>query len=239
LSPTEVSAMTEQAVRREVEIDSKLAELWEGAAKIRQMLDSAKFSLAHKVGVKIEYETRTRRVVRTPVEELLTMAQAVIEKETTTPWAKRDTEKAVARWHELKAELAANREQAEPLEAIYAAEQWSRFFLVQNHGGHIHKDMSCSTCFPTTLFGWLPTLSGLTERDAVEEHGPLLCSVCFPSAPVEWTTGIVSEKAKCEGSGEYAQARGRRYAKCPHCDEFISVTSGGKLRAHKPKAVAA
>lgn len=37
---------------------------------------------------------------------------------------------------------------------------WSRFFLVQNNGGHIHSSMNCSTCFPSTMFAWLPTVSG-------------------------------------------------------------------------------
>ena len=68
-------------------------------------------------------------------------------------------------------------------------EGWSRFFIVANVGGHIHRKMECSTCYPTTNFGWLPNLSGLTEAEAVEEWGSILCSVCFPDAPVEWTDG--------------------------------------------------
>lgn len=70
---------------------------------------------------------------------------------------------------------------------------WSRFFLVQSKAGHkaghIHRSMTCSTCRPTTRFGWLPHLSGQTEADAVNELGAMLCTVCFPSAPVEWTNG--------------------------------------------------
>jgi hypothetical protein len=72
---------------------------------------------------------------------------------------------------------------------------WSRFFIVNNVGGHIHRTMSCSTCYPTTEFGWLPNLSGLTEADAVEEWGGILCSVCFPSAPVEHTNGVNKKTA--------------------------------------------
>lgn len=66
---------------------------------------------------------------------------------------------------------------------------WSRFFLVQASNGHIHRDMACSTCFPTTQYAWLPELSGLGEAAAVEEYGAILCSICYPSAPVEWTNG--------------------------------------------------
>lgn len=80
-------------------------------------------------------------------------------------------------------------------EASAKYEGWSRFFIVNNAGGHIHWTMSCSTCYPTTDFGWLPNLSGLTEADAVEEWGGILCSVCFPSAPVEHTNGVNKKTA--------------------------------------------
>jgi hypothetical protein len=65
---------------------------------------------------------------------------------------------------------------------------WSRFFLVS--GGHIHHSTHCHTIRLTTQVGWLPDLSGLTEAEAVEEHGEILCSHCFPHAPVAWTNGV-------------------------------------------------
>jgi hypothetical protein len=49
--------------------------------------------------------------------------------------------------------------------------------------------MHCSTCRPTTTYGWLPSLSGKTESEAVADLGPTLCSVCYPTAPTEWTEG--------------------------------------------------
>ena len=67
---------------------------------------------------------------------------------------------------------------------------WSRFFIVRNHGGHIHSSLACSTCRPTTEFGWTPELSGLDEAHAVAAYGAILCTVCFPSAPVEFTSGV-------------------------------------------------
>jgi hypothetical protein len=136
-------------------------------------------------------------------------------------------------------------------EAFRAAGGWSRFFLVQ--GGHIHSSMSCSTCNngeAMTSFGWLPALSGLTEAEAVAEHGAILCTVCFPSAPVEWTNGRELEAeakkaAQCAGSGTYDWEKaardagekpryGRRYQTCPHCRKSTAITSTGKLRAHQP-----
>jgi hypothetical protein len=136
--------------------------------------------------------------------------------------------------------------------AYLAAGGWTRFFLVQ--AGHIHSSMHCSTCnngVGMTTFGWLTDLSGRTEADVVAEHGALLCTVCFPSAPVEWTNGRELEAAakaaaQCQGSGTYDWEKaakdagekpryGRRYQTCPHCAQSISITSTGKLRAHKPK----
>jgi hypothetical protein len=73
----------------------------------------------------------------------------------------------------------------EEMEAEYTG--WSRVFLVTSSAGHIHRSMHCATCFPSTGYGWLPELSGLTEAEAVEAHGPALCSVCFSSAPIEDT----------------------------------------------------
>jgi hypothetical protein len=112
----------------------------------------------------------------------------------------------VAEAEKVEATTAAN----EAREAWVAAEGqykgWSRFFLVANTNGHIHRSMNCSTCNRWTVngpsatqFRWLPTLSGLTEADAVEAHGGILCTVCFPSAPTEWTEGenkqVAAEKA--------------------------------------------
>lgn len=93
----------------------------------------------------------------------------------------------LAKRDELLAERDELYAERDALEATYTG--WSRFFLVTSSPGHIHSSMYCSTCRPTTTFGWLPELSGKTEAVAVDEHGPTLCSVCFPSAPVDWTTG--------------------------------------------------
>lgn len=70
---------------------------------------------------------------------------------------------------------------------------WSRFFLVTSSKGHIHSSMTCRTCRDTTRYGWLPELSGQSEAEAVEAHGPALCTVCYPSAPVEWQGGWISK----------------------------------------------
>jgi hypothetical protein len=65
--------------------------------------------------------------------------------------------------------------------------------LVTSSNGHVHSSMYCSTCRPTTTYGWLPELSGKTEADAVDELGPNLCSVCFPTAPTDWVGGKITK----------------------------------------------
>ncbi len=102
-------------------------------------------------------------------------------------------------------------------QADYAG--WSRFFLVTNVGGHIHRDMSCSTCFPTTQYAWLYELSGLTEAEAVAEYGEILCSVCFPSAPVEWTNG----KNKKDEQRKADEAALKAIAKSPEGKRVLSA----------------
>jgi hypothetical protein len=116
-------------------------------------------------------------------------------------------------------------------------EGWSRFFLVP--GGHIHSSLDCSTCNKEgkqTRFGWLPDLSGLNEEDAVKEHGAVLCTVCYPSAPVEYTNKFDLDKEakaekRCPSSGRYVGGR-TRGTRCTECNAWVSITSGGNLRAH-------
>lgn len=116
-----------------------------------------------------------------------------------------------ARIEGLRAEASALTAQARPYEAQFAARRWSRFFIVRNNGGHIHSSMDCPTCYPTTQFGWLPQLSGLSEADAVADQGEILCSICFPSAPVAWTSG--TSRADKEAKAERTAAKAARDAK--------------------------
>lgn len=60
---------------------------------------------------------------------------------------------------------------------------WSRYFLVTNANGHVHRELTCSTCYPDTQYAWLPSLSGCDERAMVGEWGEKACTVCFPNAP--------------------------------------------------------
>lgn len=158
--------------RHEVEVDTKLAELWQTEATNRMY-----------AAQQVEYRDDSR-------------------------YARYFDE---AKYNQYLANAAEARHAARPLEAEYNQAPWSRFFLVQNNGGHIHSTMDCTTCFVTTQFAWLPTLSGLTEADAVAEQGEILCSICFPSAPAAWTNGV-SKATQAERDAR-AAAKAERAAK--------------------------
>lgn len=145
---------------------------------------------------------------------------------------------------DLQAEANEILAEASPYEDEYVRRgRWSRFYLVTNNGGHIHSSRSCSTCFPTTRFGWLPEYSGQDEAGAMEalaNQAHMLCSVCFPNAPVEWTKKRPAAD-ECEGSGQYIDRNlphrvgyyTGNWAECPHCHDRVTVTKGLKFRKHK------
>ena len=85
---------------------------------------------------------------------------------------------------------------------------WTRAFLVDNTNGHVHRDMNCSTCYPTTQYTWLPEFSGHDEAEIVEAAGEKACTVCYPSAPVD----VLRRKSTIEAPARKA-ARLEREAK--------------------------
>jgi hypothetical protein len=122
-------------------------------------------------------------------------------------------QRSLAQYEEAKAAVTDAEDAVSDLNAGYTG--WPRFFLVTNVGGHIHRSMSCSTCYHDTQFAWLPALSGMSEAEAVAAHGEILCSVCFPSAPVEWTNGVskASQEAKDKRAAEKAARDAAKLAK--------------------------
>ena len=191
------------------ETDMELAEIWTEIYKVRTRLESNAKDMLRHAGAKFYYRGR-QYVTDMPLSEALEIVPAKLAaaeawKATHTVvepdgWKSTDwigfpgvpheldgMERALANRAEYQAKLEQLIAQRNELEATYTG--WARFFLVTSSAGHIHSSMSCSTCRPTTTYGWLPELSDTSEADAVAAHGQTLCSVCFPSAPVEWTTG--------------------------------------------------
>jgi hypothetical protein len=102
------------------------------------------------------------------------------------------------------------------LEKIWQHEKWSRFYLVVGTGqGHIHKDMNCHSCYPTTEYAWLPELSGDSEAEAVAAEGEILCTFCFPTAPVAWCEGVGrrTQEAKDAAAAVKAERQAAKAAK--------------------------
>jgi hypothetical protein len=95
-----------------------------------------------------------------------------------------------------------------PREAQYNDRRWTRYYLVDNTNGHVHKDEHCDTCFPTTRYAWLVEQSGMSAEDLVVLAGEKACTVCFPWAPVD----ILKQKTKLEAP-ERKAARLEREAK--------------------------
>jgi hypothetical protein len=225
--------------RHEVEVDTALAELWGEREALYRALDSTRTTIARMSGAQ-RANTRQGGYLGNHAE-WTTALEAKLPG--MTPWDERSAMSALTKQDELVNQVKLVTEKIAPLEAEFNAAPWSRFFLVQNHGGHIHSSMRCSTCFVTTSFGWLPTLSGLTEKDAVDEHGTILCSVCFPSAPVEWTVGksATADPDTCPGTGtgDWVEGSYKSYwngggrAQCKHCERSVSVTTAHNIRKHK------
>lgn len=173
-------------------------------------------------------------------EEAVKLAEELLVDASAPDWKVGHMRRAVDGLREASEVLEAARAALVPLDAEWDRRGgWSRFFVVQNNNGHVHRSTNCSTCYPRTVYGWLTELSGLTEADAVEAHGTILCSVCFPSAPVEWTVGRQAPMG-CAGSGRPAagpvdRVGMRLYGECSECHTRQLVTNSG-IRKHKPQS---
>lgn len=186
-----------------IEIDTQLADLYDAAMQATHKIGYAVDAVHRSAGDKTT--TKFGKVWERTTAECVAIVP-------TDAWAQHQHAENVTRLQDARRLLADIEAQAYPMEQIYALNPWSRFFLVKNNNGHIHSSMSCGTCFDTTEFGWLPTVSGKTEAEAVAEFGEILCTVCFPSAPVEWTNGV-SKATKTEREAKAAAKAERAAAK--------------------------
>lgn len=100
-------------------------------------------------------------------------------------------------------------------DAEFNSRPWSRFWLVTNAGGHVHRNLNCTTCFPTTRYAFLPDYSGSTDAQLIEAGGSSICSVCFPDAPVDtWKrAGTIEAPDKKAAREERERAKAEREAK--------------------------
>lgn len=132
---------------------------------------------------------------------------------------------------------------------------WTRYLLVTNGSGHVHRDRCCPTLRPTTRVGAVVELSGLGDTEAVERLGEVMCTVCFPEAPtgnkltkaaaqailkggVEAGKQITDKICPGAGTWNYDRETARtgyytgNYGICNNCGNKATLTSMGKLRSH-------
>lgn len=169
-----------------VEVDTVLAALYETYSRLV-------FADAPLAKDRVFYAANAKRGYGRDAQWDMTFDQAVekVEKmaadETAMDWDRKSAQGALDKWAAVKAEAKANREEQAPLHAEFKRRGgWTRAYLVVTKGtGHVHSSMYCSTCYPTTQFAWLPTMSGHDESEIVEAAGERACTVCYPTAPAE------------------------------------------------------
>ena len=227
-------------IRREVHVDTEIAAAYgvlvEKAHRIDSVADQIRYMIPHSMRTRDgAYMLVDGKSVVADVAKLRVMFEAG-EIGPKDGYNHDFYAKEFVKYDERKVELDVAQADYQKKNRQY--EGWSRFFLVPN--GHIHSSLNCSTCNKegkATNFGWLPDLSGLTEEDAVAEHGAILCTVCYPSAPVEYTNKYELDKAakadkRCPSSGTGTWRNGERLRRCPDCNTRITVTGRGLIRAH-------
>lgn len=113
----------------------------------------------------------------------------------------------------LMEELGGLEGEMAPFQNEFEARRWSRYFLVKNENGHIHRSMYCQTCNregQRTRFNWLVEFSGKAEEELTEKVGPTACTVCFPWAEtirVEHEAQVKAEKAAAREAVAAEKAR--------------------------------
>ncbi len=176
-----------QVTRTPREVDEALATAWHAQDAAERQLHFTRTTLTRVTegakGIRAKYTSAGRYVPQVTDAEALAYVRSLNPDEYSLGGYSGSPGTFLAEWDARTAAVDAARAEIARLDDLYTG--WSRFFLVTSSTGHIHRSMYCSTCRPSTTYGWLPALSGQTESEAVAAHGPALCSVCFPSAPVE------------------------------------------------------
>lgn len=211
--------MSQWSGKSPVEVDTALAENYYAAQRAKAARAAAAAQIRAHAGER-GYRPKVRFAT---LAEAMTEARAVAERESPN---RRGIESTFERYEAAGAELARLADEAEPMEAEYAARRWSRAFLVTNTGGHVHSSLSCSTCYvdrwdpvtgvwkPGTQYHWMVEYSGKDEAEIVEAAGSRACTVCYPSAPVDKPTVMFTpdevEKAKAKEAREAAKVERER-----------------------------
>lgn len=235
--------MTQIARLTPVEIDTRLAGLYRQAAAMERSVTGATLDLHYALS-----ERKTRRYGQwewptTDAEVLAACRKAAAnDEQPDDPWWY--PRKSLARYDDAAAKLAEIERRAEPFNTEWDRRGgWTRFFTVQQSGGHIHASMNCSTCNRggnATRFAWNPELSGRSETEALAllgRAGHTMCTVCFPNAPI---LPPALDPRQCQGTrdatAETRECGQSRYGRCADCGTWQMVTLSGALRKHRKVA---
>lgn len=133
-------------------------------------------------------------------------------------------------------DLAALKAESLPYENEYVRRgAWSRYFVVQNDNGHVHRSMDCSTCNRegvATRFGWMIQFSGKDEHELTDEIGPNACTVCFPWAE---TIRVEFEAAERQRKADERDAKAAEKARVA-AEKGITTPEGDTLYAGRDNA---
>lgn len=125
-----------------------------------------------------------------------------------------DIKRAQEQLPKIEARLAEATEAIAPFEEEFTRRGgWKRYFLVQNTGGHIHRERRCQTCFSTTAYAWLTDLSDCDETEMVAQYGETACTVCFPDAPAMKGWGEYAKRIKSDRAAVKAAKQAEKDAK--------------------------
>lgn len=211
--------------RTPLDIDTKLAELYQEQARIATPLRWM-VTDAERKRVAVEKAEQDGERYEGQLEHLTLLAEQAEEK--------------VA---EVREAADTKVLEALPYEREYRDRGgWPRAFLAESAGGHVHRSTHCSTCNngnARTRFAWLTDYSGMADEEIIAAAGADCCTVCWPEAPTESlsrprTMFSPAEKRTQQEREERAAAKLAREAKklanalTPDGSEFVVQTEPGE-----------
>lgn len=204
LTPQEIRVLA-------VATDTRLAELHEQDFALRRKLEYT----AQEIGGIIRNDTELRTKLVKFAKHFPDKVLPLLQENGINGYYLEQATAALTRIAFIRAGRKEIGHETHTLNEIYNLHKWTRFFIVRNANGHIHRTMTCHTCFDDTLFGWLPQLGGLTDADAVADQGEILCTICFPDAPVAWTNGVAKKtlEERAARDAQKAERQAKKLAK--------------------------
>lgn len=147
----------------------------------------------------------------------------------------------------LRGQIAALYDEEYILQQEYVRRgHWARYYRVDNSNGHVHTNTSCRTTYASTVFGWLPQVSGATAEEIVELAGAMTCLVCFPEVRQEILAGRPcrletdnqrksreEREAAAQAKAEKSAAKAAKAIANPDGSPLRLVSQGGVIKTER------